>query len=367
MAIPIKNTLNAFIESNGIKENLLLNFTKLNSSWDNSNGAWSIPANKKDMAFGQLINFRSPGMAPLLSGCMQRQTTLISSLKADGYEVLKAEYSTGARLAVGMGSQNVLENSLSLHHVYGVPFIPGSTLKGMTRAFAESQNNAGLLRKVFGSDDDNKNGRNDTIKGAVIFFDAMPVTFPKLEKDILTPHYSEYYSDEGGKTAPGDWMTPVPVSFLTVAEGQKFSFLIASRDKTICQTAFEWLSSALGTIGIGAKTSIGLGIFRVSGKAKITDKADEPDKVQKQTADDEKYITENSSRKYKIQQQLEARVLRSENPNIVFKLLDSRYNTEFRDKYAAGLAAGTLITVSVSEVDKKGVIVRAKFVKKIHE
>src|SRR5436305_8238820 len=35
------------------------------------------------------------------------------------------------RMAVGLGSESLLETSISLHHAYGVPYIPGSALTGL--------------------------------------------------------------------------------------------------------------------------------------------------------------------------------------------------------------------------------------------
>lgn len=38
---------------------------------------------------------------------------------------------TAGRLIVGLGSENVLETGIRLHHTYGLPIIPGSALKGL--------------------------------------------------------------------------------------------------------------------------------------------------------------------------------------------------------------------------------------------
>src|SRR5690348_13694917 len=35
------------------------------------------------------------------------------------------------RMVVGLGSESVLETSICLHRTYGVPYIPGSALKGL--------------------------------------------------------------------------------------------------------------------------------------------------------------------------------------------------------------------------------------------
>jgi CRISPR-associated protein Cmr6 len=41
-----------------------------------------------------------------------------------------------SRLIVGLGGKGVLETGITLHHVTGLPIIPGSALKGLARAYA---------------------------------------------------------------------------------------------------------------------------------------------------------------------------------------------------------------------------------------
>src|SRR6185369_614959 len=40
------------------------------------------------------------------------------------------------RLIVGLGVESVLETSITLHRTYGVPYLPGSALKGLAAAAA---------------------------------------------------------------------------------------------------------------------------------------------------------------------------------------------------------------------------------------
>jgi len=40
------------------------------------------------------------------------------------------------RMVIGLGSGTVLETGFTLHHVTGLPFVPGSALKGLARAYA---------------------------------------------------------------------------------------------------------------------------------------------------------------------------------------------------------------------------------------
>ena len=44
---------------------------------------------------------------------------------------------TAGRLIVGLGSENVLETGIRLHHVYGLPLVPGSSLKGLAAHYCD--------------------------------------------------------------------------------------------------------------------------------------------------------------------------------------------------------------------------------------
>jgi len=39
------------------------------------------------------------------------------------------------RLVVGLGAASVYETSMTLHHIYGIPYLPGSAIKGITRSY----------------------------------------------------------------------------------------------------------------------------------------------------------------------------------------------------------------------------------------
>lgn len=67
----------------------------------------------------------------LLHAYHQRWQKLGQNSRADLFELV-----TDSRLVVGLGEDSVLETSLALHPLYGFPIIPGSALKGLTRAFA---------------------------------------------------------------------------------------------------------------------------------------------------------------------------------------------------------------------------------------
>ena len=77
----------------------------------------------------------------------------------------------------------------------------------------------------------------------------------------MTPHYGDYYE---GKTPPGDWLSPNPIPFLTVADKQEFLFAVVPADPghiACCKPAIELLQQALAELGAGAKTAAGYGRF----------------------------------------------------------------------------------------------------------
>jgi CRISPR-associated protein Cmr6 len=205
----------------------------------------------------------------------QRWLTLTKALGAETFQARLAW-----RMVVGLGGQSVLETDLTLDHLTGLPIIPGSALKGLTRAYAvidaskssaqKPEEDPQEVQQVFGSKEE---------ASRVIFFDAMPVP-PKFTSrhlhfavDIMNPHYPEYYGDKGkGQAPPSNNQSPVPVTFLTV-EGAVFEFAVAPRSGIIQQeevtegsvpeheTVLGWLKEAIHKYGVGGKTSAGYGAF----------------------------------------------------------------------------------------------------------
>jgi len=91
----------------------------------------------------------------------------------------------------------------------------------------------------------------------VIFFDAYPFGEIRLKIDVMNPHYSGYYSKG---QPPADWQTPIPIKFLTV-ENTKFHFYLASKEQNLVEKASSLLLETIQNFGIGAKTSLGYGLF----------------------------------------------------------------------------------------------------------
>jgi CRISPR-associated protein Cmr6 len=174
------------------------------------------------------------------------------------------------RLLFGVGYSHPLEIGFTFDWTTGLPIIPGSSLKGVARNFAEEnkqrcQVDDALIDKVFGPE----NGEH---AGQIIFFPAHPCLEAEqefLDLDVMTPHYAPYYQ-KPQENPPADWYNPVPLHFLTVRAGIKYCFRLADRfnhgwkevDSPILKTAKQLLKSALIEQGVGAKTSVDYGYFR---------------------------------------------------------------------------------------------------------
>ena len=170
-------------------------------------------------------------------------------------------FKTDGRFVTGLGREHPVENGFTWHFLLGAPFLPGSSVKGVVRAWAETwlQEEQSVIDRIFGPE-----GKKARRTGSVVFFDALPVAPVRLEAEVITPHYMDYYR---GKEPPADWHSPNPIPFLTVAGGQTFVFALAPRrpenegDRADVALAAGWLEEALLNAGAGAKTASGYGRF----------------------------------------------------------------------------------------------------------
>jgi CRISPR-associated protein Cmr6 len=223
---------------------------------------------------------------------------------------------TAYRLVIGAGYPSFIENGFLFHHVYGIPYIPGETLKGLARTvfilsvveamkgkFDPSKIEEGLLeeaeeeiseeakgilhqipdriniilddytienpvetfRKIFGS---------KKRRGQVIFFDAYPVKFnpsEHFEADIMNPHYGKYYQSQSEKEVPADWLSPTPIHFLALKEGIDFEFSLGlaslepmegNEERLLLEITRRLLKVGLENFGVGNKKRKGYGWFK---------------------------------------------------------------------------------------------------------
>jgi CRISPR-associated protein Cmr6 len=170
-----------------------------------------------------------------------------------------------SRLVLGLSCASAMEAGISLHYTYGVPVIPGSSVKGACRAAGEAADcDKDLFLDIYGSIEKKKESRsgNRFQVGKVTFFDALPCNWKGLELDVMTPHHTKYYKRElGYKDAP-DVEDPVPVLFLAVPKETCFLFSFASKDGEFLNEVEQHWEKACEE-GFGGKTSSGYGWFEV--------------------------------------------------------------------------------------------------------
>jgi len=202
----------------------------------------------------------------VLAQMLQRRNAVLRGLEAVNWN-----RTTAGPLTLHLARTSSLENAgICLHPTYGFVYLPGTGLKGMARAWAETiwkpaQESKEAAQKqidaVFGWARSKE--RKDECSGCVVFHDAWPTRWPRLSLDIANPHHPDYYQ---GKDDPGDWESPVPVSFLAISEGVEFQFAISARggrtETALLELAREGLDGALSHLGAGAKTAAGYGRFR---------------------------------------------------------------------------------------------------------
>lgn len=201
---------------------------------------------------------------------------------ADDRRFARVPMKIEGRLLIGITGGGALETGCAVSHSYGMPYLPGSSIKGVVRAWAETnmQEWQSQFNNLFGP-------RDSSESGMVGFHDAwwIPGSGGANHKnlpfvtDIVTPHHPDYYA---GKAPATDLDSPVPNnligvrgSFLFVIEGHPMWLKLAQR----------MLESAMSDRGIGAKTRAGYGYLSVD---KV--EAEKTEKAAKQKRESETYI-----------------------------------------------------------------------------
>lgn len=198
-----------------------------------------------------------------------------------------------APFATGLGNEHPTENGFSFLNPYGLPYLPGSGVKGVLRQAARELASGewgdsdwseekrftlsfgknkliplSMLDVLFGKE--SKDSDKEHLRGTLTFWDVIPqIKGDHLHVEIMTPHQKHYYQDG---QSPHDSGQPVPISFLTVPPGSGFTFHVQcnlallernapalAKDeqwKKLLQAAFE---HAFNWLGFGAKTAVGYG------------------------------------------------------------------------------------------------------------
>lgn len=220
--------------------------------------------------------------------------------------VLTLDAIATAPFTTGLGNEHPLENGFAFLNPYGLPYLPGSGVKGVLRQAARelasgewgdshgwNDDKIHLLERkgqptielstidaLFGLE--GEDGDSDQVRGALSFWDALPlIPGDSLAVDIMTPHQSHYYQQKkdrksGDSTSPHDSGQPNPISFLTLPPLTRFAFHVqcdaahlerlapdlahGNRWQQLLIKAFE---HAFEWLGFGAKTRVGYGAMQV--------------------------------------------------------------------------------------------------------
>lgn len=235
------------------------------------------------------IVVKTHGDASLLSDVLARRGRML-----DGIRARRLSMKTRGPLTLHLSRSGALENAgIALHPIYGFAHLPGSGIKGLTRAWAETvwapaQTDKGAawkkIEETFGWSPgseahkfrDPKAERpgwrpeeltapKGAAAGRLVFHDAWPVSWPRLVLDVVNNHHGKYY---GGNDDPGDWENPSLAYFLAVGRGETFEFAVSDRkqenDHGLLELVRGWLRDALSVEGAGAKTAAGYGRFALA-------------------------------------------------------------------------------------------------------
>lgn len=175
------------------------------------------------------------------------------------------------------GQDSAFKTGFSFDYVTGLPYIPGSSIKGMLRASIEKyktdvcqwlKDSIGIsaddrlveemICEMFGGENDEVN--NDKIENNTdvlerdVFLDAIIVEGDRegkiLKSDYITPHSSMFKN-------------PIPIRILAIKPEVKLEFHFLLREKTIAkmnrEQRFKLYKSLILDLGIGAKTNTGYG------------------------------------------------------------------------------------------------------------
>ena len=242
----------------------------------------------------------------VMSALSHRQQQVFNTVASDE-ATLRLDARATAPFTTGLGNEHPLENGFAFLNPYGLPYLPGSGVKGVLRQSARELASGAwgdahgwsveehyevrvanettvlsMLDVLFGLE--SEGGDTTHIRGALFFWDVIPqIEDDSLMVEVMTPHQSHYYqrrSDpkSGGSTNPHDSGQPTPISFLTVPPGSGFRFFVTCDTAHISRFAPGLLRAAPGAdrsrwqmlmtaafehafqwLGFGAKTAVGYG------------------------------------------------------------------------------------------------------------
>lgn len=185
------------------------------------------------------------------------------TLTSDRMRFLPFELELETRLFIGLTGGGMLETGCAIAHSYGMPYIPGSSIKGVVNAVvpdsAFGQERPEVCDALLGREA--TEAEPDGLAGAIAFHDAWWIpgsAATPFAEEVVTTHHLDYYGSEGATPAT-DLDSPVPNAQIAVRG--RFLFVLEGPIAWL-PLVREMLTAALTQAGVGAKTRSGYGFFR---------------------------------------------------------------------------------------------------------
>lgn len=226
----------------------------------------------KNAVLGRIV---AAGVPPSYADAFDVREQTLKQL--DGIRLMKLHV-TG-RMIVGLATASVLETGITLSRAWGMPYVPGSALKGLASHTVtqrlglvpalKAQREGRPLPPMTGDQPAHLHAHTilfgtTTDAGYITWHDAWWIPDRKhpgkgpFRRDVMTVHHQEYYRNRGQHdAAPTDFDDPNPVSFLSVAGD--FLVAIQAPDTVWGERVEEILRFAFQHQGAGGKTSSGYG------------------------------------------------------------------------------------------------------------
>jgi len=234
-------------------------FTLYGAFWERGQGWNRVKNIEPDKHLRPAFQTMPAEMLDLRARLAERQRESARGLGAAVHSVIAR---STAPFVTGTGLEHPMENGMAFLSPYGLPYLPGASIKGVLRRAAQElavPSDEQVVDILFGREP--QQGDEDAERGALSCWDVLPECHG-LHVEIMNPHYSKYYQ---GIESPHDAGTPIPIYFLTLPPDSRFDFyvqcdplrLTAGPDwRTLLDKAFE---HAFDWLGFGAKTAVGYG------------------------------------------------------------------------------------------------------------
>ena len=212
--------------------------------------------------------------------------------EVEGAKLFELPLKLRGRVTSRLGESHPLESGFMFHPLLGIPWIPGSGLKGAVRyAYwvrfvatvepARAEDARQEMEWLFGSaseplaSDSRLEAKDEKHRrGAAIFFDVLPGEKGlSVEVDIVNPHFKNYYERKLDGATDGE--SPVPNFFLAAGGTADWTAAVVvlprpGGPRDAAGHLREAMVDCLATWGVGAKTSSGYGVFAIPGERQGT-------------------------------------------------------------------------------------------------